>query len=369
MSSAHPPPRDSRGSASDTDPSRRARRRPGPAEDRPALVTTGSGFLGGHVARALVSAGRRVRCLLPPDLPEPRRRELEELGLELIQGRPTEPTAVRHALVGCREVYHCAEIYRLGAPDPEELYHVNVQGTRVVLDACAEAGVRRVVHGSKVGAMGPPPPGGLLDESASASLEDVVGHYQRSKLLAERAVREHVERGLPVVTVNPTAYVGEGDAGPTPMGRLVLDFLSRRVPAYVDAGRNVVDVRDVARGFVLAAERGRPGERYILGARNLDLRDILELLARVTGLPAPRIRLPHAVPLAVAAVESLRTAVTGGRPRVSLEAARVARTKMFVDCDKAMRELGFSPGPVEPALRRAVAWFREAGYLETWGEE
>lgn len=341
----------------------------GPRAARPrALVTTGSGYLGGHVARLLVEEGRRVRCLAPPDLPAVRRRELEALDLELVVGELSDAPAVRRVLSDCSDVFHCAEIYRLDAPDPERLYEVNVRGTRHLLRACLDAGVRRVVHGSKVGALGPPPPGGLLDEGASPSVNDVVGHYQRSKFLAEREVREFVDRGLPVVTVNPTAYVGEGDAAPTPMGRLIVDFLNRRVPAYVDAGRNVVDVRDVARGFLLASERGTPGERYILGARNLDLRDFLELLSEITGLSAPRVRLPHVVPLAVAAVESLRARITGGRPRVSLEAARVARTKMFVDCGRAVRELGLTPGPVEHALERAVSWFRANGYVETGGE-
>lgn len=369
MSPGAPSPPGHRPPGSDTDASRHDPGRAGPADGRPALVTTGSGFLGGHVARRLVSEGRRVRCLAPPDLHSTRRTELVALGVELVEGEPTEPSTLHRAVAGCREVYHCAEIYRLGTPDPDRLYRFNVEGTRALLDACLDAGIRRVVHGSKVGAMGPPPPGGRLDESASASLDDVVGHYQRSKFLAEGVVRDYVEHGLSVVTVNPTAYVGEGDAGPTPMGQLVLDFLERRVPAYVDAGRNVVDVRDVARGFLLAAERGRAGERYILGARDLDLRDLLDLLSRVTGLPAPRIRLPHAVPLAVAAVERLRTRLTGGRPRLSMEAARVARTKMYADCGKAVRELGFTPGPVEPALERAVAWFRKAGYVEARGEE
>ncbi|MBI3665886.1 MAG: NAD-dependent epimerase/dehydratase family protein [Acidobacteria bacterium] len=259
-------------------------------------------------------------------------------------------------------VYHLAADYRLWAPDPSELYRSNVDGTRNLLEAARGAGVRRVVYTSTVGCIGVIGDGTPGDEQSPVSLGDMAGAYKRSKFLAEQVALEYARGGLPVVVVNPTAPVGDRDIKPTPTGRIIVDFLLGRTPAYVDTGLNLVDVRDVALGHLLAAERGRPGERYILGARNMTLREILEELGRLGGRPAPKVQIPYAVAWTYAAVGTAWARVTSKEPRASLEAVRMSRKKMFVRTDKAERELGFQPGPVEEALRRAIEWFRENHY-------
>lgn len=325
-----------------------------------ALLTGGSGFVGGHVARALLARGARLRCLVRPG---GRPGNLEGLDVEPAEGDVLHFPSLRDAVRGCDAVFHCAADYRLWAPDPSEIYRTNVQGTRNVLRAAAEAGVGRVVHTSSVGALGRARGGSPADEETPVRLEEMVGHYNRSKFLAERAADAWAERGLPVLVVNPSAPVGELDVRPTPTGRVIVDFLAGRIPAYVETGLNLIDVRDVAEGHVRAALRGRPGERYILGNRNLTLRRVFEALSRVTGLPAPRVRLPHAVPLAFAAAEGVRARRTGRPPRVALEGVRMARRPMWFDATKAVRELGLPQSPLDAALERAVAWFRRHGYV------
>lgn len=324
------------------------------------LVTGGTGFVGAHVVRALLRQGREVRCLVRR---ESRRGNLEGLDVEVAVGDVTDPSSLGAALAGVSTLYHCAADYRLWAKDPEELSRVNVGGTQNVLAEAAEAGVAKVVYTSSVGALGLKGDGSPADETTPVAREQVVGHYKKSKYDAERVAEAWAGRGLPVVIVNPSTPVGELDVKPTPTGQMIVDFVNRRLPAYVDTGLNLVDVRDVAEGHLLAALRGRIGEKYILGNRNMTLKEILETLARLTGVPPPTVRLPHAVPLAVAAVATLAASVTGRPPRVSLESVRMSMHRMFFDAGKAVRDLSLPQSPVEEALGRAVAWFREKGYV------
>ncbi|HTO76190.1 MAG TPA: hopanoid-associated sugar epimerase [Thermoanaerobaculia bacterium] len=324
------------------------------------LVTGGTGFVGTHVVRALLARGRAVRCLVRP---QSRRANLEGLSVEIAEGDVTDPASLARAMSGVATLYHCAADYRLWARDPGELHRANVEGTDNVLKAAAAARVARVVYTSSVGALGLTADGTPADETTPVSRAEVVGNYKKSKFDAERVTEAWAGRGLPVVVVNPSTPVGERDVKPTPTGQMIVDFLNRRLPAYVDTGLNLVDVHDVAQGHLLAAEKGRIGEKYILGHRDMTLKEILETLARLTGLPAPRIRLPHAVPLAAAAAATLAARFTGRPPRVSLESVRMSQHRMFFDPGKAVRELGLPQTPVEAALGRAVAWFRENGYV------
>ncbi len=325
-----------------------------------SLVTGATGFLGSELARRLVRGGAEVRCLVRATSP---RDNLEGLDVELVEGDLRDRASIDRAVRGCDRVFHCAADYRLFARRPAELYASNVDGTENVLAASAGASVERVVYTSTVGALGLRADGQPANEDTPVTLDDMLGHYKRSKFLAERRADAWVARGLPVVIVNPSTPVGERDIKPTDTGQLVVDFLNRRMPAYVDTGLNLIDVRDCAQGHVLAAERGTVGERYILGHRNLSLRAILEALADITGLEAPTRRLPHWIPIAYAAVDTALARILPRQPRVALEAARLARYTMFFDPAKAVRELGLPQTPVEEPLRRAVEWFRENGYV------
>jgi len=324
------------------------------------LVTGGTGFVGAHVVRALVARGQRVRCLVRPDS---RRDNLDGLPVELTEGDITDPASLSRALAGVETLYHCAADYRLWARDARPLYDANVGGTENVMAAADRARVARVVHTSSVGALGLAPDGVPADEETPVAREDMIGHYKRSKYDAERVADAWARRGLPVVIVNPSTPVGEADLKPTPTGQMIVDFLNGRFPAYVDTGLNLIDARDVAAGHLLAAEKGRIGERYILGNRNMTLKEILDTLARLTGLPSPRVRLPYALPYAAAAVSTFLANLTGRAPRVPLEAVRMSRHKMYFDSTKAVRELGLPQTPVEEALERAVLWFRARGYV------
>ena len=328
------------------------------------LVTGASGFIGGHVARLLVERGEQIRILVRPSSDLRGIADLigNEAAVEQVTGDLRDAASLRRALAGCQVVYHVAADYRLWARNPEELYRSNVEGTRNLLEAARGAGARRVVYTSTVGCIGIPGDGTPGDEDSLVRLEEMEGPYKRSKFLAEQAALEYARQGLPVVVVNPTAPVGERDVKPTPTGRIIVDFMKGRMPAYVDTGLNLVDVRDVARGHLAAAERGRVGERYILGARNMTLREIVEELGRLGGRPAPKVEIPYAVAWAYAAVGSAVARVTGHEPRASLDAVRMSRKKMFVSTGKAERELGITPGPVEEALGRAIAWFRANQY-------
>ncbi len=328
-----------------------------------ALVTGGTGFVGAHLVRALLDRGAAVRCLVRPAGTAGRRVDLlAHLPVEIAPGDLRDPGSLRAAVAGCDAVYHCAADYRLFTPDPSEMMAANVTGTDNLLTACAAAGTGRVVYTSSVGALGLASGGRPADETTPASLDAMIGPYKRSKYQAERVAEQWAARGLPVVIVNPSTPVGEGDVKPTPTGQMVVDFLQRKFPAYVDTGLNLIDVRDVAAGHLLAADRGRPGERYILGNRNMTLKEILDTLSRLTGLPSPWLRVPHWLPLAAAHCATAAARLTGRPPRVTPEAVRMSRYRMFFDAGKAVRELGLPQSPVEAALARAVAWFRAHGY-------
>ena len=321
----------------------------------PNLVTGGTGFLGAHVVRALLARGRDVRCLVRAVTP---RDNLDGLPVEIVAGDLNDPASLARACAGADIVYHVAADYRLYARDPQEIYRTNVDGTRALLRAAGDAGVTRFVHTSSVGALGLTKDGTPANETTPVTLDAVVGHYKRSKFLAEREAEAAAAAGLPVVIVNPSTPIGEYDIKPTPTGQIVLDFLARRMPAYVRTGLNLVDARDVAEGHLLAAERGRVGEKYILGHRNMTLKEMLDTLATITGLPAPRVRVPHALPLVVGAIDTALSRFTGRVPRVPLEAVRMSRKTMFFDASKAVRELGLPQTDVTIALGRAVEWFR-----------
>jgi dihydroflavonol-4-reductase len=314
-------------------------------------VTGASGFLGWHVARVLLERGNSVRAFVRPG------SRVDGLGGETVTGDLRDAPSLERAVEGCSAVFHVAADYRLWAKDPRELYRSNVDGTRNLLAAARKAGVGRVVYTSTVGCIGIPH-GGIGDESTAVSLADMAGDYKRSKFLAEQAALEFTRDGLDVVIVNPTAPIGDHDVKPTPTGKIVLDFLKGQMPAFIDTGLNVVDVRDTAVGHLLAYERGRAGERYILGSENLTLAQILHKLAGITGRKAPSVRLPYAVAYCAGACSTAWAELTGTPPRVPMDAVRMARKKMWVTHEKARRELGFEPGPAEAALRRAVEWFR-----------
>lgn len=324
------------------------------------LVTGATGFIGSHLVETLLGKGEEVRVLV-------RRtsslRNLEGLKADVVYGDLADPVSLRDAVKGCRRVYHAAADYRLWSPHPSDLYRTNVEGTRNILEAAGDAGVERIVYTSTVGALAIGSNGHPSDEQTPVRLTDMIGHYKRSKFLAEAEAAAAARRGVPVVIVNPSTPVGPRDVKPTPTGRMIVDFLGGRMPAYVNTGLNLVDVEDVAEGHWLAMERGRVGERYILGNRNLLLREILEVLSRVSGRPAPRVRLPIPVALWIAAASTGWSAWTGRPPRVPLEAVRMSRKKMFFDSSKAVQELNLPQRSVEGALEKAVRWFRDNGYV------
>ena len=322
---------------------------------RRALVTGASGFLGWHVARVLIERGYRVRGLArrPGSIGDP---EIEEASGDL-----RDAASLERAAEGCELVFHVAADYRLWTREPGEMYRSNVDGTRNLLSAAQRCGVDRIVYTSTVGCIGFVE-NSLGDETTPVRLEDMTGSYKRSKFLAEGVAMEFAGRGLPVVIVNPTAPVGSHDVKPTPTGQTILDFMRGRMPAYVDTGLNVVDARETAEGHWLACEKGKAGERYILGSENLTLREIFGKLSAITGRPAPGTRIPWVVALAAGAAMTGWANVTGKPPRAPLDAVRMARKKMFVSTEKARRELGFDPSPAEKGLRNAVAWFDANGY-------
>lgn len=325
------------------------------------LVTGATGFIGSHVVRALVERGERPRCLVRPTA---RREVLGDLDVEWVEGDLTDPESLVRAVRGCDLLFHVAAEYRLWSPRPRDLYRVNVGGTEALLRAACDAGVKRIVYTSSVGALGLPRDGSPGTETTPVRLRDMVGHYKRSKFLAEAAVMRWVERGAPIVLVHPSTPIGPGDHKPTPTGQIIVDFLNRRMPAYVDTGLNLVAVEDVAIGHLLAMVKGRIGERYVLGNANLTLRELLERLAAITGLPAPRVRIPWEVAWVIGAIDTLiEGSLLRRPPRVPLEGVRMARKKMFFSAEKAVRELGLPQTPIESALERAVGWYRAHGYV------
>ncbi|MDT8368982.1 MAG: NAD-dependent epimerase/dehydratase family protein [Longimicrobiales bacterium] len=333
-----------------------------------SLVLGAHYFVGIHVALAVAREEGRLRCLAPDPAAVPSAvRDAIGPAATWEAGSAGDARGVEgltRAMEGVRTLYHCDEDYRTWARDPREIYRHNVDGTARVLDAARAAGVERVVYTSSVGALGRIGDGTLADEETPARLEAMVGHYQRSKFMADRLVEERVREGAPVVTVHPPASVGEFDLQPTPVGKLIVDFVSGRIPATMESGRNFLDVREAARGHLLAARRGRVGRRYVLGGENLTVRDFLERLGRVTGRAAPTRTLPQWVARAFAATQEARSRFTGRPPRVSIESVRAASQKMFFSTARAEEELGFRAAPLEPSLERAVEWFRSVGLIE-----
>ena len=325
------------------------------------LVTGATGFLGWHITRLLTTREQTVRVLVRNA--RPAHPAIEDLPVERVRGDLRDPASLRKALAGVSQVFHVAADYRLWAKNPNEIYESNVEGTRNLIAASREAGVERFVHTSSVATIAPSSGGKLSSETTETSLGQMIGHYKKSKFLAEREVLDAAGKGFPAVIVNPTMPVGPGDWKPTPTGKIIVDFLNGKMPAYVDTGFNVVAVEDVAEGHWLAAQEGKIGERYILGGRNMTLKELLESLARATGLTAPRVRIPHAVALAAGYAENLFCSLIGREPRITLKGVRMSRYKMFVDCSRATRELGFRAGSVDDALFRAAQWYIQNKYV------
>ena len=327
-----------------------------------AFVTGATGFVGSHVARALAEQGAELRLLARPSS---RKENIADLRADVATGDLCQPESLRKAMQGCDVVFHVAADYRIWVRDPDQMYRANVEGTRAVIQAAQACGVRRVIYCSSVATMGFTQSGQIVDEDTPVSLSDMVGHYKRSKFMAEQIALEAGRNGANVVVVNPTTPIGERDIKPTPTGRIIVDFLNRKFPAYVDTGLNLADVKEVARGHLLAMEKARPGERYILGGENLTLKQILDRLAALTGLPSPNLKVPHAVAMGFAAFDQFFTGIVRGKePRATIDAVKMGRKKMFASSAKAERELGYRIVPVEDALRRAVAWFCANHYAQ-----
>lgn len=330
------------------------------------LVTGATGFVGYHVAKLLLEKGLPVRALV-------RSKEsavsLRRLGVETVTGDVRDFGSLTRALKGCSQLYHLAADYRLWVPDPEVMYAINVKGTRNIINAALARDVERIIYTSTVGTLAASAEGIPADENTPVSFGDMVGHYKRSKYIAEREVCASIERGVPVVVVHPSTPVGPMDRKPTPTGRMIVDFLNGRIPAYLDTGLNFIDVEDVAAGHWLAARYGEVGRKYILGNRNITLRDFFGILARLTGRKPPAVRLPYLPVLCAAFVDEALSGILRGRhPRIPVTGVRMARKYMFFDCSRAVKEINLPQSPVENALEKAVRWFRENGYAEGWKE-
>ncbi len=326
------------------------------------LVTGATGFVGSAVARQLLDRGQAVRVLARPGGD---RRNIAGLSVEIAEGDLRDRASLDRALAGCDALFHVAADYRLWVPRPDEIYEANVAGTRALMLAAGEAGVKRIVYTSSVATLGIDSGGAPSDETTPAALSDMIGHYKRSKFLAEDEVRRLVaDQGLPAVIVNPSTPIGPRDIKPTPTGRMIVEAAAGRIPAFVDTGLNIVHVEDVAAGHLLAFDRGRVGERYVLGGRDMTLREILAEVARICGRRPPRVRLPHGLVLPVAyAAEAWARLARGGEPFVTVDGVRMARKRMFFSSAKAEAELGYGARAPGEALGDAIAWFRQAGYL------
>jgi len=326
-----------------------------------ALVTGASGFVGTALVRKLIAASFQVRVLLRPASD---RRNIEGLPVEIALGDLADNNSLERALEGCNALFHVAADYRLWARHPQQIYQSNVAGTVNIMQAALKAGVERIVYTSSVATLGLHDDGTPADENTPVTINDMIGHYKRSKFLAEVEVKRMIAgQGLPAVIVNPSTPVGPRDIRPTPTGRMVLDAACGRTPAYVDTGLNLVHVDDVAQGHLLAFERGVTGERYILGGRNMTLKEILTEVARITGQKPPRVRLPHNLVLPIAYISEAWAWLTNGpEPRATVDGVKLSKKYMFFSIEKARRELGYNPRPVEEALKDAVEWFRANGY-------
>jgi dihydroflavonol-4-reductase len=323
------------------------------------LVTGASGFLGSHVARQLVARGDDVRVLLRPSS---HNRAISDLSLEYVTGDLRDPASLERAMKGVKRVFHVAADYRLWAKRSKDIYESNVGGTKNLLRAAENAGVEQFIYTSTVATVAVDRPR-LPNESTEAHLDEMVGHYKRSKWLAEQEVRNAAKNGAPVIIAMPTTPVGPWDWKPTPTGKIIVDFLNGKMPGYVDTGLNFVGVEECAAGHLLVSEKGTTGERYLLGAENLTLKQVLGMLSKITGLRAPSMKIPHSLALSVAYADTVLSHLTFREPQIPVEGVKIARHKMFVDCSRAQRELGFRPGPVAAALERAVRWYEANGYV------
>jgi dihydroflavonol-4-reductase len=324
------------------------------------LVTGAAGFLGSHVARQLVARGEDVRVLMRASS---NNRAISDLSLEYVTGDLRDAASLERAMKDVKRVFHVAADYRLWVRRPQEIYDSNVGGTKNLLVAAKNAGVEQLIYTSTVATIAVDRPS-LPDESTDAKLEEMIGHYKRSKWMAEQEVRQAAKGGFPAVIAMPTTPVGPWDWKPTPTGKIILDFLNGKMPGYVETGLNFVGVEECAVGHLLVSERGKIGERYLLGGENLTLKELLDTLARITGLSAPMMKIPHGVALGVAYVESAFSRLVGKEPQIPVEGVKIARHKMFVDCSRGKKELGFQPGPVSTALERAVRWYQANGYVK-----
>jgi len=323
------------------------------------LVTGAAGFLGSHVARQLVARGEDVRVLMRPSSTN---RAIADLSLEYVTGDLRDPASLDRAMKGVQRVYHVAADYRLWARRKQDIYDSNVGGTKNILEAAERAGVEQLIYTSTVATIAVDRPQ-LPNEFTDAKLEEMIGHYKRSKWMAEQEILKAAKAGAPVIVVMPTTPVGPWDWKPTPTGKIILDFLNGKLPGYVETGLNFVGVEECAAGHLLAAEKGKSGERYLLGGENLTLKGMLDILSKVTGLPAPRLKIPHGLALGVAYANTVFSRLIGREPGIPVEGVKIARHMMFVDCSRAPRELGFKAGPVAAALERAVRWYEANGYI------
>jgi dihydroflavonol-4-reductase len=323
------------------------------------LVTGAAGFLGSHVARQLVARGEEVRVLMRPSSSN---RAISDLSLEYVTGDLRDADSLDRAMKGVKRVFHVAADYRLWAKRPQDIYDSNVGGTKNLLNAAKRAGIEQLIYTSTVATIAVDRPE-LPNETTDARLEEMVGHYKRSKWMAEREALLAAKEGLPVIVAMPTTPVGPWDWKPTPTGKIVLDFLNGKMPGYVETGLNFVGVEQCAAGHLLVAEKGKIGERYLLGAENLTLKELLDTLAKITGLSAPSMKIPHGLALGVAYLETGFSRLLGKEPQIPVEGVKIAQHKMFVDVSRAHRELGFQPGSVSAALERAVRWYQANGYV------
>jgi dihydroflavonol-4-reductase len=323
------------------------------------FVTGATGFIGASIVRELLADGREVRVLVRSDS---NLANLKGLDVEIWKGDLLDSPGLRRGLAGCDVLYHAAADYRLWTRNADEMYRTNVGGTTAVLEAALENGISRVVYTSSVGTLGNPGDGTPGNEDTKVSFADMIGPYKKSKFLAEREAEKFVARGLSLVMVNPSTPVGPWDIKPTPTGKIIVDFLKRKMPAYLDTGLNLIGVEECARGHILAEQKGLPGRKYILGNANLSLRDIFRMLQEITGIPAPKVRLPYAPVLVAAWLNEGLSRITGLEPLIPLAGVKMAAHHMYFDSGRAVRELGLSQTPVQNALERAVEWFRTNGY-------
>ena len=324
------------------------------------LVTGAAGFLGSHVTRQLVARGEEVRVLIRVSSSN---RAISDLPLEYVTGDLRDARSLERAMKGVQRVFHVAADYRLWTKRSQDIYDSNVGGTKNLLAAATAAGVAQLIYTSTVATIAVDRPE-LPNEFTDSKLEEMIGHYKRSKWMAEQEALKAAKEGLPVVVAMPTTPVGPWDWKPTPTGKIILDFLNGKMPGYVETGLNFVGVEECAAGHLLVAERGKVGERYLLGAENLTLKEMLDTLAKITSLPAPGMKIPHGVALGVAYVESTLSRLVGREPQIPVEGVKIAQHKMFVDCSRAQKELGFQPGSVAAALERAVRWYQTNGYVK-----